>query len=228
MAIFTEIRNLSARDELTPLFESARYEYVDHLNIHIDLTPSIDELWKGLRKNRRRGVRKGRKSGLEFVELTQNDLDDVYRLMEQTYTNIRVPMPPNSLFESMMSILQERDLARFFGARLSKDLIGVGVFLTYKDVIYLWYNSHDWQHSKLGTTEFIFWSTIEWAVANGFRLFDFGGAGRRGQHYGVRDFKSTLGGYEVELGRLVYTHNRWKALAANAGYKVWRAVQRLR
>jgi lipid II:glycine glycyltransferase (peptidoglycan interpeptide bridge formation enzyme) len=227
-AIFTEIRHLSPRDELTPLFESVKYEYVDHLNIHIDLTPGIDELWKGLRKNRRRGVRKGRKSGLGFVELTQNNLDDVYRLMEQTYSQIRVPMPPKSLFESIMKNLQERDLARFFGANLNEELIGVGVFLTYKDVIYLWYNSHDWQYSKFGTTEYIFWSTIEWAVTNGFNLFDFGGAGRRGQHYGVRDFKSTMGGHEVELGRLVHTHSRWKSATSQAGYRVWRVLRKVR
>jgi len=135
-------------------------------------------------------------------------------------------MPPKSLFESIMKVLQERGLARLFGAELRGELVGVGVFLTYKDVIYLWYNAHNRQHSNLGITEYIFWSTIEWAVRNGFRLFDFGGAGRRGQQYGVRDFKSTMGGHEVELGRLVYTHSRLKAMGSRMGYKVWRTIQR--
>jgi lipid II:glycine glycyltransferase (peptidoglycan interpeptide bridge formation enzyme) len=227
-AIFTEIRNLSPRTELKPLFESAKYEYVNHLNIHIDLTPGIDALWKGLRKNRRRGVRKAIKSGLRFTELTQKDLDDLYFLIEQTYAHIRVPMPPKSLFESVMKILKERGFARLFGTRLHEELVGFGVFLTFRDVIYLWYNSHNRQHSKLGITEYNFWSTIEWAVRNGFRLFDFGGAGRPGQDYGVRDFKSTMGGHEVEFGRLVCTHNRLKAIVVQAGYKVWRVIQRIR
>jgi CelD/BcsL family acetyltransferase involved in cellulose biosynthesis len=137
-------------------------------------------------------------------------------------------MPPKSLFASILNILHQRGFARLFGAELSGQLVGLGVFLTYKDAIYLWYNSHNRKHSSLGITEYTFWSTIEWAVKNGFKLFDFGGAGRRGEQYGVRDFKRTMGGHEVELGRLLCTHSRFKAAVSGAGYKIWRALQRAR
>jgi CelD/BcsL family acetyltransferase involved in cellulose biosynthesis len=224
-AVFTEIRNLWPAARLIPLFESANYEYVDHLNVHIDLTQGIDSLWEGLHKNRRRGIRKAIKSGAASVVLSRDSLDDLYSLVKQTYERIRVPMPPKSLFDSVMTILQEKGLARFVGVKLDEELVGVGVFLTYKDVIYLWYNSADRQHSSLGIGEHLFWSAIEWAVENGFRLFDFGGAGKRGQPYGVREFKTSMGGRQVELGRLVCTHSHLKAMVARAGYRVWRAIQ---
>ncbi|MFW9965446.1 MAG: hypothetical protein ACFFCX_17870, partial [Candidatus Sifarchaeia archaeon] len=61
-AVFTEIRNLTKRTRLNQLSKLARYEYVDHLNIHIDLSTNIERLWERLHKNRRRGIRKARKS----------------------------------------------------------------------------------------------------------------------------------------------------------------------
>lgn len=226
-AVFTELRNLTQRTSLNHLAESAGYEYVDHLNIHIDLTVGMDKLWERLHKNRQRGIRKALKSELSSVVVTIDSLDNLYSLVKQTYERIRVPMPPKSLFESVIAVLQEKNLARLVGVRLQGALVGIGVFLTFKEVIYLWYNAADMQHSDLGIGEYTFWSAIEWAVANGFRLFDFGGAGRHGQEYGVREFKKSMGGHQVELGRLVCTHNRLKALVAQVGYRVWRAVKRV-
>ena len=114
------------------------------------------------------------------------------------------------------------------GVRLNGELVGVGVCLTFDDVIYLWYNVDNRKYSNLGIGEYVIWSTIEWAVAKGFRMFDFGGAGRQGQKYGVREFKLAMGGHVVDFGRLICTHNRLKALIAWGGFKVWRRYSRIR
>lgn len=226
-AVFTEIRHLTKRNNLTHLSESARYEYIDHLNVHIDLAAGMDRLWELLHKNRRRGIRKALKSGLSSALMKIDCLDELYSLMIKTYDRIRVPMPPKSLFESVITELQEKGLARIVGVNLQESLVGVGVFLTYKDVIYLWYNAADRDYSTLGIGEYTLWSAIEWSVANGLKLFDFGGAGRSGQEYGVREFKKSMGGYEIELGRLVCTHSRLKAFVAQVGYRIWRVFKRL-
>lgn len=227
-AIFTEIRNLSVRPELQYICESINYRHEDHLNIHIDLTVGLEKLQDDLHKNRRRGLRMAIKSGLESFELQLDDLENLYSIVQHTYDRIRILMPPKSLFKSLITILQEQGNARLVGVRFNGELVGVGIFLIFNDVIYLWYNTDNRKYSKLGVGEYVIWSTIEWAVEKGFRLFDFGGAGKQGQKYGVRDFKLSIGGDLIELGRLVYTHKRLKSLIARLGYKFWRRYRRIR
>ena len=178
-ALFTEIRNLSVRPELQTLCESINYKHEDHLNIHIDLTVGFEKLQDGLHKNRRRGLKKAIKSGLESFELQLDNLEDLYSVVQQTYDRIKIPTPPKSLFKSLITILQEQGYARLVGVRFNGELVGVGVFLTFDEVIYLWYYVDNRKYTNLGIGEYVIWSTIEWAVAKGFRMFDFGGAGRQ-------------------------------------------------
>jgi len=227
-AIFTEIRNLSVRPVLRSVGESINYIYEDHLNIHIDLSVGVEKLRDGLHKNRRRGLKKAIKSGLGDFVIKTDDLDDLYSIVQHTYERIRIPMPPKSLFESIIEILQEQGHARVVGVKFEDTLVGVGVYLTFNDVIYLWYNTDNRDYSNHGVGEYVLWSAIEWAEGKGFRVFDFGGAGRREQKYGVRDFKLTMGGHLVDLGRLIYIHSRPKAMITKIGYKVWRVIQRIR
>jgi lipid II:glycine glycyltransferase (peptidoglycan interpeptide bridge formation enzyme) len=46
-------------------------------------------------------------------------------------------------------------------------------------------------------------AAIEYAKTNGLPLFDFMGAGKPDEPYGVRDFKMEFGGELVEYGRLL-------------------------
>jgi lipid II:glycine glycyltransferase (peptidoglycan interpeptide bridge formation enzyme) len=227
-AIFTEIRNLSVRPELQSVCESINYKYEDHLNIHIDLSVGIEKLREGLHKNRRRGLRKAEKSGLEAIKLEREDVDDLFSIVQQTYERIRVPMPPKSLFDSIIRHLQTADQARMVGIKFEDTLVGVGVYLTYNGVIYLWYNTDNRDYAKHGVSEYVLWAAIEWAEKNGYTVFDFGGAGRRGQEYGVRDFKLSIGGELIELGRLIFVHNRLKAMITKIGYRIWRIGKKIR
>jgi lipid II:glycine glycyltransferase (peptidoglycan interpeptide bridge formation enzyme) len=165
---------------------------------------------------------------LKSLEIKIDSLDELYSIVQHTYERIRIPMPPKSLFASIITNLQEQGHARVIGVTFEDKLVGVGVYLTYNDVIYLWYNTDNRDYSNLGVSEYVLWSAMEWAEGNGFNVFDFGGAGRRGQEYSVRDFKLTMGGGLVELGRLICVHSRLKAMITKIGYRVWRVIQRIR
>ncbi|MGY5858014.1 MAG: hypothetical protein RTU63_01495, partial [Candidatus Thorarchaeota archaeon] len=127
MAIFTELRNLSVRAELKSVGESINYQYEDHLNIHIDLSVGVERLHEGLHKNRRRGLKKAIKTGLEDFEIEIDGLDELYSIVQHTYERIRIPMPPKSLFESIIGILREQGHARVIGVKFEGTLVGVGV-----------------------------------------------------------------------------------------------------
>jgi lipid II:glycine glycyltransferase (peptidoglycan interpeptide bridge formation enzyme) len=45
------------------------------------------------------------------------------------------------------------------------------------------------------------WAGLEYGLKNGFKYFDFLGAGKPNEYYGVREFKSKFGGELVNYGR---------------------------
>ena len=46
-------------------------------------------------------------------------------------------------------------------------------------------------------SELATWEPIKWGTSNGLSSFDFMGAGKPGQKYGVRNFKRGFGGIEI-------------------------------
>jgi lipid II:glycine glycyltransferase (peptidoglycan interpeptide bridge formation enzyme) len=51
------------------------------------------------------------------------------------------------------------------------------------------------------------WAGIEYAANHHFDKFDFMGAGKPDESYGVREFKSKFGGTLLEHGRFLYICN---------------------
>ena len=53
-------------------------------------------------------------------------------------------------------------------------------------------------------------------------VYDFGGAGKPDEEYGVRDFKAKFGGNLVNFGRNVFVHNPMLLKLSRHGYEVYR------
>jgi lipid II:glycine glycyltransferase (peptidoglycan interpeptide bridge formation enzyme) len=224
-AMFTEVRNLSQSMELRPCFEAAGYRYVPHLTTYVDLESGIESLWNKLPGKKRQGIRKAIKTGLTTCVLAAEDLDDMYMLFEETYHRIAFPVPRKSLFSSILSILQNKGLARVVGVRHEEKLVFVVVNLIYKDVIYAWYCAGSMPYTRFHSNEYGFWTTFEWGVKNGFRLFDFGGGGPPTEEDGIRTFKESLGGLTRETGKYECIHHPLKHKLATQGFRVWRAIR---
>ncbi len=63
---------------------------------------------------------------------------------------------------------------------------------------------------------------MEWGSENKFNIFDFGGAGKPGEEYGVRNFKKRFGGKSVNFGRYELIHCKIKTMIAENGFKLYR------
>jgi len=50
---------------------------------------------------------------------------------------------------------------------------------------------------------------MEYAIENSIPMFDFMGAGKPNEKYGVREYKSQFGGTLVEHGRFLYVSNQF-------------------
>ena len=94
--------------------------------------------------------------------------------------------------------------------------------LLYKDVIYGWYGGVDREYSAYVPNEILMWNILQWGAENGYAVYDFGGAGKPDEEYGVRDFKAKFGGDLVCYGRNICVHNPLMLQLSTAGYSILR------
>jgi serine/alanine adding enzyme len=221
--LFTELRNLSDLSDLQPVLNECDFAYEEHLNFLIDLTKPKEEIWQSIRSNARRNVRKARKLQVAIEEVDDpHRIPEIYRLLKKVYERIQVPLADVSFFHSAFEILYPQDMMKILVAKAEDTDIGALTLLLYKGIVYYWYTGTLREYASYRAGDLLVWHTLEWGSQNGFRVLDFGGAGRPDEEYGVRDFKAKFGGRLVNYGRNVYVHAPLTLKASKAVYQAAR------
>jgi len=221
--LFTELRNLSDMGEFQPVLQQHGFTYADHLNYLIDLDRPITEIWRSIRPNARRNIRKAQKLDVRIEEVSfTNDISVVYSMLKQVYKRIQVPLPDVSLFQSAFEVLHPQGMLRIFLAKVNDIGIGVILLLIYRDVITYWYTGTLREYSSYRAADLLVWNTLELGNQNGLHVFDFGGGGRPEEKYGVRDFKAKFGGCLVNYGRNTRVHAPIRLKLSQEGYELMR------
>jgi serine/alanine adding enzyme len=207
-SLFTELRNLRNLEGLQSLLGDCGYAYEGHLNYLIDLDRPAEEILQSIGKRTRKKIRKELRDGcVQIDEVTdRSELAHWYEILQNTYSNAQVPLADRSLFEAAFDILYPRGMAKFLLARVDGVTAACSLELPYKDTIYGWYGGSDRAHSDHLPNEMLIWHILEWGARNGYRVYDFGGAGKPDEEYGVRDFKAKFGGELVNFGRNTCEH----------------------
>jgi hypothetical protein len=206
--LFTELRNISDLQDEQPVLCEQGFVYEEYLNYLVELTPSPEQVFLNIgartRKNIKRGLNKGEVSIQEVTAAGQIDM--CYNLLSQTYQAAKVPLANRSLFQAAFDLLYPKKMIRFMLAYVGDVPVAVSVELLYKDVMVGWYGGTDRSYSKYVPYDLLMWQILKWGAENGYRLYDFGGAGKPGEEYGVRDHKAKFGGKLVCYGRNTYVH----------------------
>jgi serine/alanine adding enzyme len=225
-SLFTELRNLHNLEDLQPLLENCGYVYEEHLNYLIDLDRPADEVLQSIGKRTRKKIRKGLRDGhVQISEATNRaELACWYETLQKTYNYAQVPLADRSLFEAAFDILYPKGMAKFLLARIDGVTAACSLELTYKDTIYGWYGGSDRAYSEHLPNEMLIWHILDWGASNGYRVYDFGGAGKPDEEYGVRDFKAKFGGELVTFGRYTYVHSPIGLQLGKLGYRLYRRV----
>jgi serine/alanine adding enzyme len=221
--LFTEMRNLCDLDAVQPILEDSGFVHEDHLNFLIDLKRPPDEIWSSLHGNVRTNVRQARKKGVVVEQVTL--LDDVsvaYSVLSEVYEHIQIPLAPLSLFEAAFEVLHPLGMIKLLMARVEDDFVGVAIRLLYKGTILAWYAGALRDYGSYKVNELLNWHILEWGAQNGFRTFDFGGAGKPDQDYGPRKFKAKFNGMLVNYGRNICVHHPYLLHISKMGYEVLR------
>lgn len=224
-AIYTQFRNLIDMSVYQNVFKKNGFVFENHLDILLDLTKSPEELEQNLHKERKRNIAKAEKEGLEFRHLTDlNDIAYVVKLLKMTYLRVKIPMSYEQLFVNSKDFLG--DHVHFFGAYLNDKMIAGQVRLYYKNLAYAWFSGSDSDFFHKRPNDFLMWNVLLWSKENGYKMFDFGGAGKPGVSYGVRDYKLKYGGELVNHGRYVKTHKPFFMFLGQVIYAMYKRILR--
>ena len=222
--LFTEMRNVSDLSDLQPLLNENEFVSEGHLNFLIDVTRPESELWQQVNSSARRNIQKARKSGVVIEEVSDpNEMPAAYAVLRNVYKRIHVPLPDQSLFQAAFEILRPAGMLRVLIARQNGAIIGVLFLLLHNGVATYWYTGCLREHSSLRPADLLAWSALQSCKQLDCHTFDFGGAGRLDEEYGVRDFKAKYGGQLVNFGRNVCTHAPARLKVSRAGYQFLRA-----
>jgi hypothetical protein len=223
--LFTELRNLSDLSAVQPILQENGFVHEGHLNFLIDLQRPPEEIWSSLHGKVRTNVRKARKMGVVVEEVTSLDKVPVaYSVLSRVYEHIQIPLASLSLFEAAFEVLYPRGMIKLLMARVEGTYVGVAIRLLYKGLIYAWYAGAMRDCSSYKVNELLNWHILEWGAQNGFKCFDFGGAGKPDQDYGPREFKARFNGRLVNYGRNVCVHHPHLLHFSQWGYQVYRRL----
>jgi hypothetical protein len=205
-AIYVECRNFEDYSPYKEVFKSCGFEYIPHLNFHVD-TSSEDVINENLGKSRKRDIKTSFRDGAEIVEqATIEEIRDFYAILHNLYVKkVKTPLYPFSFFET----LYHQDYSKFLLVRYNKRIVGGTVCVCLDGyAVYEWFAcGEDGIHKNIFPSTVATYAGIRYAAQNGYQHFDMMGAGKPDDGYGVRDFKAKFGGQLVEHGRFLHVLN---------------------
>ncbi len=224
--VYTQFRNLFDISFGKSIFAGLNYTFEDHLNILVDISKPETALWKEVHKQKRYEIRRAARENLIFKPITSiQDLATSYQLLKTIYNRIKLPVFPFRVFQNAFDLLTPKSLAVFWGAYLKDELVGTMYTFCYKGRIYDYFAGSNSDHNYKFPNSLIPWQVMMWGKNNGMTLFDWGGAGKPGVPYGVRDYKEKFGGQLVNFGRFEKIHKPFLFQIAKATFKTWQYVK---
>lgn len=223
-AIFIEFRNFFDCSHLHSAFEAAGFRFRPHLN-YLVKTDDDAAVRSRMSSNRRRQIKTSLAAGATITEPeSEEDVLALYRILETLYKEkVKKPLPGPDLFVNLWKSPQ----AKVFLVKYEGKVVGGSIGPVYRDkVLYQWYVcGENGTVSGVHPSVLASWAPIEYGVKHGFQHFDFMGAGRPEEDYGVREFKARFGGEEVCYGRYEMVLNRHLYQVGKLGLKVYQTIR---
>ena len=205
-AIYVESRNFENYSQYKNVFKQCGFDYVPHLNFHVDIT-SEEIIDRQLSKSRKKNIRLSLRDGIEMVDKpTKEDVHAFYAILHNLYkTRVKTPLYPITFFET----LYNHTYAHFALVRFHDRIVGGRVCVGLPGwTLYDWFAcGEDGIYKNIYPSSVATFEALNYGTQHGYQRFDFMGAGKPDEGYGVRDFKASFGGKLVEHGRFVHVLN---------------------
>ncbi len=200
-SLFVEWRNSEPPDAYRIVFEKHGWSYLPYQNYLINVERDVEQIWKSIDKYARGNIQKAKSKGVVVRTVAETELDESYNMIFSLYTKKRIPLFDKSVFQDAYRLLAPKGMLRVTVAIVDDTIVGTRWGLLHNGIVFDWYAASDRGFSNCYPNEVLAWDLIEYGATNGFKVFDFGGAGIKGEHYGPAKFKQKFNGELVEHGR---------------------------
>ena len=231
-SIYSQFRNLWDFSDKIGIFSNCGYKYSDHLNYFINLSVGKDKLFSNLSASKRRQIKKSiKQNNVKIIDTeSEDDVLELYRILSHLYSKyVKKPLPSVDFFLNILKILVKNNIAKIFVVKHDGKIIGGIVCpISYnlsRTTIYELYVCGSREHKNLFPGVIATWAPMEWGSENRINYFDFMGAGKPDEDYGVREFKSKFGGDLVQYGRFEKINQPLKFQLAKKGFKLWQSIK---
>ena len=196
--IYIESRNFHDYSKWKSIFETNGFAYQPHYDIHVHCNDTHN-----MSERRQRELKRAIKNGATVVEAqTEQEIREWYQILSQLYREkVRTPLFSEEFFLQFY----RNGVGKYLLVKYDGKVIGGMMCPILKSkAIYEWYVCGlDEDYRELYPSVVATHAAIEYAKQNAIPLFDFMGAGKPDEPYGVRDFKMEFGGELVEHGRFL-------------------------
>ena len=205
-AIYIEFRNYNDYSFIREKVKKTKFQYLQHFDIHVSINAETEEK---ISSGKRREIKTAQKNGVEYVETRDfEEIKSFYSILKNLYEKeIKLPLFPFEFFWKLSQIPQ----GKIFVIKQNNVIIGgVACAMLTEKTLYEWFACGNKNVEKqLYPSVMATYAGIDFAAKNGFLKYDFMGAGKPNENYGVRDFKTKFGGELVEFGRFLYVCNNF-------------------
>lgn len=187
--------------------------------IWIDLESGLDIAWGRLEKGWRYGVRKARRQGVEISWKTDNDsIENFFRMCTHVSYQKGFSLPGSlGLVQEIFKDDKESGIcSRLVTASVDGEMAAGAIVMGSGERLHYMWGFTDKSKSFLRAGELVQWEIIEWAVQEGYKVYDLEGIDKK-NNLGTYRFKKKMGGEEVVLCGAVakpLTKRAWVAVVA--------------
>ena len=176
-ALFTEakdiargfgVRHIELRNRRKSSIDLATSDQYVTSDLKLDSDP--EAIFKNLKKNKRRNIKKSQKRDLT-VEWGTENLGEFYRVYSHNMRDLGTPVHSYSFFEHIT--LEFPESSNMLVVKRNEDILYGSLVLFFKDTCISGWSSTLQRYRKYYPTDFGIWNAIVYCCQNGYKHYDF-------------------------------------------------------
>jgi serine/alanine adding enzyme len=179
------------RDDIPRKGLPARTEKV---NMMLSLPKSEDELWQGFTPKLRAQIKRPQRENPQVFFGRIEYLDDFYMVFARNMRDLGTPVYSKSFFYNILDHFPSK--ASIMVVRLAGKPVAAGFLLGDKEQLEIPWASSLKSVNHFSINMLLYWEVLKYAVANGYKYFDFG---RSSKNSGTYRFKQQWGAEPKQL-----------------------------
>lgn len=171
----------------------------------LSLDKSEQEIFDGMHKNTRYGVRTAEKRGVKSEIIKEDFLkyfDSFYTLMKETGERNDFRLHPKEYYQIVFESIEKNKNGFLVISKIGEEIVVAELFIISGDTVtYLFAGSSD-KHRSSCPTYLAQWSAIKYSKQLGAKFYSFGGVSEENDEktgwQGLSNFKRKFGGFELK------------------------------